>query len=46
MYERLLFLATLPDAMSLAYINSRCASSDTYWDNNCKYFLSFSNGKS
>ncbi|CAF1216629.1 unnamed protein product [Rotaria sordida] len=25
---------TLPDATSLAYINSRCASSDTYWDLN------------
>jgi hypothetical protein len=41
MYEGLLFIATLPDATSLAYINSRCASGDTYWDLNCKCLLIF-----
>ncbi|CAF0930241.1 unnamed protein product [Rotaria sordida] len=32
---------TLPDATSLAYINSRCASSDTYWDLNYLTDLTF-----
>ena len=34
-----LFIATLPNDASLAYINSRCSSGDSYWDYNCEYHI-------